>query len=48
MDRAREAGGSAAARFAGSVTLFYILPGLAPQALLCRPLRGLGAQTYLA
>jgi len=46
MDRARGAGDSAAARFAGSVALFYIpYLGLAPQALFCRPLRGLGAQT---
>ena len=43
--RAREVGDSAAARFAGSVHIFYMILGLAPQALYCRPLRGLRAQT---
>jgi hypothetical protein len=37
---------SAVARFAGSIANSKIsILGLAPQALFCRPLRGLGAQT---
>jgi len=50
--RARVAGGSAqtshaVARFAGSTRIFCIANlGLAPQALLCRPLRGLGAHVF--
>jgi len=36
---------TALARFAGSIAIFlYRILGLAPQALFCRPLRGLGAQ----
>ena len=47
--RARETGDSAVARFAGSRPFFfYSFLGLAPQALFCRPLRGLGAPHPLA
>jgi hypothetical protein len=40
-ERARGAGGSAVARSAGSNVSDRFLLGLAPQALFCRPLRGL-------
>ena len=38
---AREAGGSAVARFTGSIAFLIFHLGLAPQALCFRPLRGL-------
>jgi len=41
---AREAGGSAVARFTGSIFLIDEVLGLAPQALCFRPLRGLTIQ----
>jgi hypothetical protein len=40
-------GQSAAARFAGSAHFFYSILGLAPQALFCRPLRGLSARSQV-
>jgi hypothetical protein len=44
VNRAREAGGSAVARIMGLKILRVATLGLAPQALFCRPLRGLFAQ----
>jgi hypothetical protein len=47
VNRAREAGGSAVAHFMGWKICVSRILGLAPQALFCRPLRGLFAQSSI-